>query len=114
MRVYQYKALVSGDMSGDLTSSNIELSSYYTTAISCLASASSGPVTGTLNLLGSVDGTNFTAVKNSAGTAITLAVSGNGPYIFDVPGTGLQYVQITFTASSGTGTLNITAYQKGV
>jgi hypothetical protein len=113
MRFYQYIALTNGNMSGNLTSSTIELSSYYANSISCLVTAASG-LSGTLNLLGSVDGTNFTAVKNGGGTAITLTVSGNGPYIFDIPATGLQYVQITYTASSGSGTLNITAYQKGI
>lgn len=111
MRVYGSSFLTNGDMSGPLTSSNIQLQSSWGAGISCVVTSAAG-LTGTLAILGSADGVHFTNLQTS-GTNVTLSVTGNGTFIFDTLQTALQYLQITWTNSGGTGTLNIYAYVKG-
>lgn len=112
MRVYQYQPLVAGDMSGNLSSSSWQLTSSWGCAISCVVTNQSS-IAGTLTMLGSVDGTNFTALKIS-GSDMTLTVTGNGTYIFDVEQTSCQYLKVTYTASAGSGSLTVTTLSKGI
>jgi hypothetical protein len=109
MRIYTYPALVNGSMSGNLTSNTFEMQNYWGAAASCIAT---GAPVGTLTILGSVDNINFTPLKNN-GTNVTLAVTAAGTYIFDVTQTAVKFLQVTYTYTSGSGTLNITVYPKG-
>lgn len=111
MRVYKEKVLAAGDASGNLSSSSFQLESSFGASASCIVSAGTDPA-GTLTILGSVDNINFTPLQN-AGVNVTLTVSGNGTYIFDVTQTSVAFLRVDYTAASGTGTLNITIYAKG-
>ena len=112
MRVYTYPALVNGNMAVPLTSNTFEMLSYWGAAASCIVTSGTTP-TGTLTMNGSVDNINFTPLKKSDNTNLTLPVSGDGTYIFDITQTSVKYLQVTYTPVSGGGTLNITVYPKG-
>jgi hypothetical protein len=111
MRTYEWPALVNGNMTGNLTSSNIQLLNMFGASVSCVVTGDSS-ASGVLAIQGSSDGINFTQLENEA-VPVTLNVSGNGTYIFDVVETQLQYLNVIYTVSGGTGTLNITVYSKG-
>lgn len=58
---------------------------------------------GTFYLKGSVDGTNYTTMKDSAGTDISSTASGAGSQIWDIAEIAVPYAKITFANSAGDG-----------
>src|SRR4029077_10198555 len=101
-----YPIIINGDMSGNITSSvtidDVTTSSYNIDSIRsyCVQAFWSGsaPV-GSLSLNGSLDGINFVSVA-------TLSVSGNtGSDMFNVEFPAYSYVQLVYTFTSGTGTM---------
>jgi len=113
MRTYPSIILVNGNMAGNLTSSIWQLQYMYGASASCVVSAGSTAV-GTLSLQGSVDGIDFTTLGAPVSPATLAVTSGGNTYIFDVTQTSVQYLRITYTATSGAGTLNIDTYNKGL
>lgn len=111
MRVYPEQILTNGSMAGSLTSSQINMTSYWGGCVSCVVTNSSAAA-GTLSLQGSGDGINYQTLTSNA-TPTTLTVAGNGTYLFDVTTTGVQFLQLIYVPSGGTGTLNIKIYMKG-
>jgi hypothetical protein len=111
MRIYEVNVLANGDASGNLTSSAFQLTQMFGAAASCVV-AGAGTAAGTLTMQASIDGVNFTPLLIN-GSPMTLAVNGNGTYIFDVYETQVQFLQVTYAATGGAGTLNITVYSKG-
>ena len=95
MRVYEVVVLSAGDASGNLISSAFQLTQMFGAAAACVFSGGANNVAGTLTINGSVDGVNYTPLQN-AGTNVTLTVSGNGTYTFDVVQTNLQYLNVTY------------------
>ena len=63
-----------------------------------------GTAVGSYAVLGSVDGVNFTALPFTVnGTVVTsIAAPANAsPIIFDLAGSGVQYLQLQYTFTSG-------------
>ncbi len=112
MRVYEATMLTNASVASDRASSVFQLHQMFNASASCVVSGGGDDAAGTLTMEGSVDGTNFTPLQVS-GANMTLTVSGNGTYIFDVTQTAVQYLKVTYTAVSGTGLLNIDVYSKG-
>lgn len=91
--------VTNGDMSANILSTSQNISEFSNYAVHCSWSGST-PV-GSLDVLGSNDGIIFTSVG-------TLAVSGNtGLDLFNVFGAAYKYMQVSYTFTSGTGTLNV-------
>ncbi len=111
MKSYPETVLSAGDASGDLTSASWQMSNSFASCVSCVFTGGGTP-TGTLKIFGSVDNSHFTPLQN-AGTDVSLSVTDDGTYIFDVTATGLQYLRVGYTFASGTGSLNIKTYTKG-
>lgn len=112
MRVYEKQVLAPSTVATNQTSAIWQLHQMFNAAASCVVSGGGNDAAGTLTMTGSVDGTNFEALQ-VAGAPMTLTVSGNGTYLFDVTETALQYLQVTYTAASGTGLLSVDVYSKG-
>lgn len=65
-----------------------------------------------LTLIGSYDGTNFGALRNMDGSAITLNVTANGTYTFTYHGL-CPFVAVELTAINvGTPTVDVRAYRE--
>jgi len=92
--------LTNGNMADNLTSSVQDISEVCGFCVQANWSAGSTPV-GTLNIQASLDNVNFTTVAS-------VAVSGNsGSNLVNVNVAHYRYVQCTYTATSGSGTLNV-------
>lgn len=70
----------------------------------------SGSPVGTLEVMGSVDGTNYTAlylsINGSSGLSIAIPTN-TSPVIIDLYGSALPYLKLKYTRTSGTGSANI-------
>lgn len=69
----------------------------------CIQAIYTGAPVGTLQIKGSNDGVNFT---NVPGSQFTVAVSAAGSSLISDPSPFYSYVQLIYTFTSGTGTLN--------
>jgi len=103
-----FQVLSAGDMgSATLTSTAFSVQHTPIMGIQAVWSAGSTPV-GTLQLQGSIDGTNYFNVGS------TVAVSGNSgtAYVSDANAFYL-FARLIYTKTSGSGTLNAYAEAKG-
>lgn len=86
-------------MSGNVSSTIEDISDFSNYSVHCNWTGTS-PV-GSIDVLGSNDGINFVSVG-------TIPVAGNtGLDLFNVFGAAYKYVQVAYTFTSGTGSLNI-------
>jgi hypothetical protein len=97
--------ITSGDMTTTLTSSTVDIREIPGVAVQGYWSGTS-PV-GTLTLNGSNDGVVWTAMSS-------LSVSGNnGSDMFNYVQPNMAYIQIVYTPTSGSGSLNVRVNCKG-
>lgn len=103
---FQPEILMSaGDMSGNLSSTPVELTFLIDYAIQAVYTGS--PV-GALTLEASVDGTNYTTVTDSSS-----AVSSASNTMWNVQNAGYKWVRVNYTRTSGTGSLTVKFFGKG-
>jgi hypothetical protein len=100
--ILPYKSLVSGDMSGNLTSAVTNISNKKFVAAQCKYT---GAPVGTLAFQASVDGVDYA-------TVLTQAVNGADLTMFNAPLLIPGYVRVIYTFTSGTGSLNVTISAK--
>lgn len=93
----------SGDMSGNLTSSvtNVQYLDFV-----CIEAVITGTSTGSLDVQVSNDQTNWVSLPLDPPPTIT---SGSpNPIMIQITQEVAPYIRVVYTASSGTGTLNVT------
>lgn len=102
--------LISGKaMTANITSAVVDVRWLSNMSIQCNWSAGSSP-SGTLAVLESVDDVNFTSMPTSSSVTVS-GNSGTAQIDFNqVPG---PYIEVTYTFSSGTGTLDCYVSGKG-
>lgn len=106
MRVFEYKLVTNGDMSGDYISPVQQLTQMAICAIQ--ATWDSAPV-GVLNLQISNDNIIWTDY-----TCSSTDVNGAGNFLWNLVSIGFQYVRVQYVSTSGSGNLNVTVNGKGV
>ena len=104
--LYNRLIVTNGDMTGNITSSVIDLS--QTDGYAIFAQWTGTPV-GTIKIQVSVDGTNFVDLANSQ-----MNVSGAGNVMWEVITAMYDKVQVVYTAGSSTGTLDVQINGKGL
>ena len=105
MRIFKYGFLTGGDMSGNVTSSAVQLD--YTVGYSIQA-AFTGTPSGSLKLQASVDGTNYSDITD---TSTTIAAAGS--FLWNVADPNYDYVRLVYTRTGSTGVLSATIFSKG-
>lgn len=70
----------------------------------------SGTPTGKLEVMGSVDGTNYTplflSINGASGLSIAIPTNAS-PIVIDLYGSSIPYLKLKYTRTSGTGTANV-------
>lgn len=121
MRQNQVQIITDGDMSGDVTSSVINLMNNYAFSIQCIWSGGAAPI-GNFKLQGSNDNadqnginaiivpTNWTDINSSV-----QPISGTpGSLLFDVTECSYRWARVVYLRTSGSGTLQANLNTKGV
>ncbi len=92
---------------------NLKASEGY--CIHAIVSAGASPV-GTLKLQGSVNYNSVTGVGDwfDLASPAPVAISADGDTVFNVSGVYYAWVRAVYTRTSGTATLNIYGFSKGV
>lgn len=103
--IYNYKIITNGDMTSNITSSVVDMS--RTDGYSVYAKWTGSPV-GTLKIQASLDGINYIDYPGSA-----TAINGSGDAMYEITTAFYDKVQIVYTFSSGSGTLNVQINGKG-
>lgn len=103
--VFNYKILTAGSMATSLTSSAVDLSRVD--GYSIYAKWTGAPV-GTIKLQASLDGINYVDYPSSTST-----VNGAGDIIWEVTTAFYDKIQVVYTRTSGTGTLDVQINGKG-
>jgi len=120
MRSLNEPILEDGDASGDLVSEGVSMEYQYGISIQAVIS---GTAAGTLKLQGSNDFGNPSEaagpvhgqnVVNWSDIADSSApVTGTGTVTWNFQGVFYKWIRVVYTATSGTGTMNIRANTKG-
>lgn len=103
--IYNYKIVTDGDMSANITSDVADLS--LIDGFSIVATIAGSPV-GTFQVELSNDGTNYVADPDSV-----VAVSGVQKIAYEKQINAFDKVRCVYTATSGSGTLNVQINGKG-
>lgn len=115
------KIITAGDMSGDVASIGLDLQNMAIGSIQAVFTGSPNgtfklqwsndivpiPASGAANLASSV--VNWTDYTGSS-----QAISAAGNFGWVLGDTGYRWIRLVYTRSSGTGTLNATACNKGI
>lgn len=96
----------SGDMSGNITSSTVNLDFHIMASIQAVWT---GTPTGTIKLQQSNDASNWTDISGASQATGGAA----GSVCFNLNLAPMKYVQLVYTRTSGSGTLNATVEAKG-
>lgn len=104
--LFNYKIVTDQAMSGNISSSEVDLSKCD--GYSIYAKWTGAPV-GTLKLTVSVDGINYVDLSGSE-----TEVSGAGDAMWEVATAYYDKVKAVYTRTSGTGTLNVQCNGKGL
>lgn len=114
------KIITSGNMAGSLSSSGLDM---FNMAIGSIQAVFTGSPVGTLKLQISNDivptptagaanlASNVVNWTDYTGSSQSISAAGNFMWILDA--TGYRWLRLVYTFSSGTGTLNVTACNKG-
>jgi len=102
----QYQLVTNASLGASYTSPSIDM--LYKEWGSIQAEWTGASAAGTLALAVSNDNVNFSTYTGSSTT-----VAGPGNFMWNMLFVGFRYVEIVFTYSSGTGTLNATTVGKG-
>lgn len=97
--------MTAGDMSGNLTSNSQGLIFMLSASIQAVWT---GSPTGNLSIQISNDNINWSTYTGSS-----TAVSGAGNFMWNLLTTPYPWVRVIYTASGGTGSLNISVNGKG-
>lgn len=103
--IYNYKIVTDGNMSSNITSSMVDLSK--TDGYSVYAKWTGSPV-GVIELRASLDGINFVPISGSA-----TNVNSAGDALWEITTAFYDKIIVVYTATSGTGTLNVQINGKG-
>lgn len=103
--IYNYKIITTGNMSGNLVSISQDLS--VTNGYGIYAKWTGSPV-GTIKLQATLDGINFIDYPGSA-----TSVNNAGDALWEVSTAFYGRVQVVYTFTSGSGTLNVQILGKG-
>lgn len=106
MKIFEYALVTNRSMVSTFTSPSQQLAFMVN---ACIQAVFIGTPMGTLNLQVSNDNVNWTTYTGSSTT-----VSGAGNFAWLLGDIGFPWVQVVYTASSGTGSLSITVNGKGV
>lgn len=97
---FNQRVIADGSMGGNLSTSSIEVSEVALGSVHAIWSAGSTPV-GDLIVSGSNDNSTFTTIS-------TDAVSGNsGSLLKRLGSIDFAYLKVSYTRTSGSGTLNV-------
>lgn len=113
MRVFNYKLLTNGDMSGNTNSPPQQLVQMQ---ISSIQANFTGSPVGSLKLQITNDDPNIVGSSNvvwSDYSGSSTAVSGSGNFLWNLLSNGYNFVRVVYTFISGTGSLSVTASGKG-
>ncbi len=118
MRYATVPIATAADMSADIASDGQDLNQVYTYSIQAVYT---GAPVGTLQLEISNDNPYIPSSGNPAVNVVnwipysgsTVAVSGAGSFMWNVLTTGNRWVRVTYTATSGTGSLDLRYSGKG-
>lgn len=99
--------LNAGDMTGDLTSTQLAVQYFNNVGLEITWT---GTPTGTIAVNGSNSGTTFYALTFSP--VLTQPAGSAGGYLIDLNQFPFAYFNVTYTHSSGTGTLTVTSMVK--
>ncbi len=117
MKVFDYRLVTDGDMSGSITSRAQQLTEM---AMACIQAVFTGTPNGTFKLQVSTthkednQGNILTAGTWTDYTGSSQAIVAAGDFAWNLSTTPYPYVRLVYTRSSGTGTLNVTINGKGV
>jgi hypothetical protein len=108
-----YNILSNGDMSQSSLSSSYVIPNSVRSLIEqawgfSIQAVWTGSPVGTLSLQSSADGVNWDTIANSS-----QAINGAGHFTWNYTGAFFPYVQLVYSKTSGTGTLNATLSYKG-
>ena len=94
-----------GDMSGSINSSSgvLKFSDRF-----CIQAVWTGSPVGSIKVQASLNDTNWSDVSDSS-----QAVSGAGSFLWSFALQAYSFFRVVYTATSGSGTLNVTAATKG-
>lgn len=107
-RVENYTLLSAGDMSGNLTSNEVDVGFKHNVAFHLIFT---GSPTGTFYVDGSLDKENWEAL--SFDPTNILAEGSAGSHLLDLPFVSWPYLRVRYVASSGSGSLKILFGCKG-
>lgn len=109
-----FSILSSGDMSGDLQSLGVDMLSLPYGAVELVWT---GTPTGTFSIDGSIDNVKAaSSVVNwyPTGTAIDSPAGASGSTLVNLTGIGFRWIRVSYVSTSGSGSLNITLFGKGI
>lgn len=106
MRIFEYKLVSAGDMSGNITSNKQQLNHI---AMASIQAVYTGSPVGTLKLQISNDDITWTDYSGSG-----AAVSGAGDFMWNISNVAFPLIRVVYTKTSGSGSLDITVNGKGV
>lgn len=108
-----FPVLTAGDMSGNLTTPGVDMLSLPFGAIELVWS---GTPTGTFSVDGSIDNAaTYNLVTNwyPTGTFINAPSGSPGSTLINLMGIGFRWIRVSYTRSSGSGSLNVKIFGKG-
>lgn len=108
--VKPYQTITSGDMTGNLTS--LVTNAQIQDNIGIQVQWTSSDAIGVIAVEASINGTDYYALTFTP--ALTQPASNNGGYLINLNQLPYVYYRVTYTATSGTGTLNAWATSKGI
>jgi hypothetical protein len=106
MQYQNLQLVTNGDMSqASITSSVLDMSNYVLASIQAVFTGS--PV-GVFKIQRSNDKVTFSDDASSV-----LSISSSGDWVWEIASVGSRYARLVYTKTSGTGTLNVVANEKG-
>jgi hypothetical protein len=108
-----YVVLEAGDMSADVASAAIDMLSL---PFGALEAAWTGSPVGTFSVDGSIQNVasaDLVTTWYPTGTAIEDPAGAAGSTLINLSGVGFRWLRLSYTRTSGTGSLTVTAFGKG-
>lgn len=104
-----YQLITNGNMTGTstITSSTQTIATYDNIGLQI---SWTGTPTGTISILCSIDGKNFSSLTFNP--TLTQPAGSSGSYLIDLNQIPFPYLQVQYVNASGSGTLNVFICQK--
>lgn len=109
-----YPALSAGDMSGNLNSVGVDMLSLPFGAIELIWT---GTPTGTFSIDGSIDNVSNSGLVTKwypTGTDVTNPSGSASSTLVNLSGIGFRWIRVSYTRTSGSGSLTVNVFGKGV